>query len=145
MTTQWLELDLKREEGLRLVSYQDTEGVWTIGFGHTGAGIVANMRWSLEHAQAVLHSDIARVLAALDREAVWWRNLSDPRQDVIVQMTFQLGIRGLLAFHHTIQAIRSGDFTLAAEEMLASKWAKQTPHRAARLAEQMKTGVREDD
>jgi len=144
MTTPWLEQDLKRFEGLRLVSYQDTDGVWTIGYGHTGAGVQANMRWPLEHAQEMLTADIARAIAALDKQAVWWRNLSDVRQDVIAMMAFQLGIRGVLNFVKTIQAIRSGDFVLAAEEMLDSDWEKQTPYRAKRLAEQMKTGERDE-
>ena len=36
--------------------------------------------------------------------------------------------------------MRHGDFELAAVAMLDSKWARQTPKRAKRLAEQMKNG-----
>jgi lysozyme len=32
-------------------------------------------------------------------------------------------------------------YTIAADYMLQSKWAKQTPNRANRHAEQMRTGV----
>ena len=37
--------------------------------------------------------------------------------------------------------IERGEYADAAKNMLASKWAQQTPERAARLSEQMKTGV----
>lgn len=145
MTTEHFESDIRREEGLRLSAYRDTEGVLTIGYGHTGADVAEGMRWGIEHAKEVFAADVRRAVAALDLEAVWWRNLNGPRQDVIGSMAFQLGLRGVLNFHRMVAAIRRGDFESAAEEMLSSKWAKQTPHRAARLAEQMKTGERNDD
>jgi len=37
--------------------------------------------------------------------------------------------------------IEEGKYTFAADNMLKSKWAEQTPARAKRLADQMRTGV----
>lgn len=48
---------IKRNEGLRLTSYQDTGGVWTIGFGHTPSHPGQSI--SLDQAEALLASDIA--------------------------------------------------------------------------------------
>jgi lysozyme len=55
-------------------------------------------------------------------------------------MSFQLGIAGLLKFKSTLAFIEAGDYENAATNMLKSLWAKQTPQRAKRLAEQMRSG-----
>ena len=55
-------------------------------------------------------------------------------------MAFQMGIAGLMGFRNTLATIERGDYQRAGDEMLMSKWATQTPNRAKRLSEQMKTG-----
>jgi len=52
-----------------------------------------------------------------------------------------MGVDGLLGFKNTLELIRTGSYEKAAEGMLSSLWAKQTPARAKRLAVQMRTGV----
>ena len=80
------------------------------------------------------------------RTAIWpfWRmraaRLSAARQAVLVNMAFQLGTKGLLAFRVTLGSIEDGQYSEAALGMLDSTWAKQTPARAMRLATQMETG-----
>ena len=54
-------------------------------------------------------------------------------------MAFQLGIDGLLKFKNTLNLIEAGDYETASKEMLNSLWAKQTPERAKRLSEQIRT------
>jgi lysozyme len=56
-------------------------------------------------------------------------------------MAFQLGTDGLLGFKNTLALIRDGKYAEAADAMLLSLWAKKTPERAKRLAEQMRSGV----
>jgi lysozyme len=55
-------------------------------------------------------------------------------------MAFQMGTDGLLGFKNTLALIRDGKYTEAADAMLASKWATQTPARAKRLSDQMRSG-----
>jgi lysozyme len=55
---------IKGFEGCRLVAYQDGGGKWTIGYGSTGPGISAGVKWSQQQADERLHSD---VLAFMDR------------------------------------------------------------------------------
>ena len=67
----------------------------------------------------------------------------DVRQDVIVQMAFQMGVSGVLAFRRAAAALQARDWEGAASAILDSAWARrQTPHRARRLAEQLRTGER---
>ena len=143
MTTPALKDELIADEGLREAAYADAGGVWTIGVGHTGPEVRRGLVWSRAVCLAVLEQDVARVERALDAHLSWWRTLLAERQDVLANMAFNLGVEGLLAFRHTLQAVRAGDYAQAAALMLASEpWRSQVGARAERLAAQMRTGVR---
>lgn len=152
MTTQHLIADLKRDEGLErdkltgeIVAYPDPltrAEPLTIGYGHTGKEVHKGLVWTQEQADAALASDVERIIHSLDAATPWWRTMNDARQDVLANMGFNMGLTSLLSFHHTLGAMRSGDYETAAAGMLASLWARQVKGRARRLAEQMRTGVR---
>ena len=127
---------LKRDEGCRLKVYTCTAGKPTIGYGRN----LEDKGISQHEANQMLARDIERVVADLDRRAAWWRKLDGVRAAVVINMGFQLGVTGFLRFRKTIAALRAGDFERASEEMLDSRWATQTPNRAKRLSEQIRTG-----
>ena len=54
-------------------------------------------------------------------------------------MVFQLGIGGVSKFKNMWKALGEGDYQTASEEMLDSRWAKQTPKRAESLSATMKS------
>ncbi|WP_210506712.1 glycoside hydrolase family protein [Pantoea ananatis] len=68
---------------------------------------------------------------------------NDARQDVLISMAYQMGVDGLAGFKNTLKLIAVGNFNAAADGMLNSLWAKQTPARARRHAELMRTGTYE--
>lgn len=142
MTTPHLIEDLKRDEGLRLKAYEDTQGVWTIGYGH--AHVAPGTIWTQGQAEDVLASDAALACATLDQHVGWWRNLDDARQDVLANLCFNMGwgdgARGLSSFHHTLELIRTGQYGSAAITLLASQWAREVKGRANRLAAQLRSG-----
>lgn len=131
---------LRRDEGEKLTAYQDHLGFWTIGVGRLidarkGGGITP------DESAFLLQNDIDKRLALVSALLPWFERLSEARQGVLLNMAFQLGTSGLLGFKNTLALVEAGDYEGAALGMLASKWAQQTPQRAARLAEQMRTGV----
>ena len=130
---------LRDEEGEVLSAYQDHLGFWTIGVGHLidkrKGGTISPYISSL-----LLESDIADKAIDLDKSLPWWRDLDDGRQAVLLGMAFQMGINGLLGFKNTLAMVKSGNYAGAANGMLNSLWAKQTPARAKRMSEQMRTG-----
>lgn len=132
---------LKIDEGCRLTAYQDTVGVWTIGYGHTG-GVKKGDKITQKEADDFLLGDV--IEAAIDASSlpVDFDGLNAVRQAVLINMAFNLGKARLLAFKRTLFAILIRDFDNAALYMLQSKWAKQVGQRAIRLAKQMKTGVK---
>ena len=151
MTTPYLAQDLRRDEGLRLAAYPDPlSGAepWTIGYGHTGPEVHAGLVWTPVQAQIALIADIARACEQLDAHIPWWRDLEDPRQDVLANMVFNMGwldpagTRGLGAFHRALAAIQARRWAEAHDALLQSAWARQVGARAQRLATQMLTGAR---
>ena len=67
-----------------------------------------------------------------------WEDLPQEIQHVFVNMCFQIGKRGPSNYKNMKAAIEDNNFTLAAVEMMDSRWAEdQTPQRAKRLADRV--------
>lgn len=144
MTSPYLISDLKSDEGCKLHAYPDPlSGAepWTIGYGATGPTITKNTVWTQAMADNDLSMRVGKLTRQLQSALPWFTHLSDLRQDVLVNMAYNLGLAGLLAFHDTLSYINHAQWTSASKGMLDSKWAHQLPNRSARLAEQMRTGV----
>jgi lysozyme len=142
MTTPALTTDLIADEGLREKAYRDGGGVWTIGVGHTGRDVRDGLVWTRAACLAALAADVAGIEHGLDLRLPWWRDLNGARQDALANLAFNLGVEGLVGFAHMLAALRSGDYALAAQHLLASEpWRSQVGARAERLARQIETGA----
>ena len=134
-----LATQLRRDEGEKLWAYKDHLGFLTIGIGRLidkakGGGITQG------ESTYLFENDINRITNTLDTRLPWWRKLDEARQGVLVAMSFQMGVDGLLGFRNTLEMVRVGNYEGASKNMLNSMWAKQTPERALRLSNQMKDG-----
>lgn len=134
---------LKRDEGLRLEPYQDSVGIWTIGYGHNLESHGGTIPDSITQAQADqwLMEDVANVMGPLFTALPWVERLDDARQGVFINMSFNLGLGGLLEFHHMLNFAQYKQWLQASIAMLDSKWARQVGARAQRLASQLELGV----
>lgn len=131
---------LDRDEGNIPYAYQDHLGFWTVGKGflidkRKGGGLRP------EEIEFILNNRLALIRAQLSRALPWVGGLDRARLGVLENMAYQMGVEGLLAFRKFLNYLSLGAFDRAAEEMLDSTWAKQTPERAKRLSVQIKTGV----
>lgn len=146
--------ELIAEEGLRLEPYRCTEGFLTTGVGRNldTNPLSADERAAIGHdgrskpitrAQALylLDNDIMRVLRNLDIYLPWWDELDEVRQHVLIGLCFQIGHGGLLKFKKMLADLQAKDFNGAAFELMDSKYSLQTPARAARYANRLKSGV----
>ena len=132
-----IKAQLVRHEGLRLKPYRCTAGRLTIGIGRN----LDDRGISQKEAYAMLERDIQDCEQWLiDEIAEIYNKLDEVRQSVLLNMCFNLGIKGLLGFKNTLDFIGAGDWERAANNMLASKWAKQVGMRAIELSEMMRKG-----
>lgn len=137
---------VKESEGLRLTAYRCTEGVLTIGYGHNCqvnpvAGIKkVGDRITQEQADVLFERDLSACVWRVRDALPWVTALNAPRQAVMYDWAFQMGVGGMLKFKNTLSMLRSGDYEGAARGLLSSLWAKQTPGRVRRHAEAIRTG-----
>jgi lysozyme len=98
-------------EGLRLAAYQDVAGVWTVGFGHTGPGIVAGMTISEAYAELLLVADLASAVACVNRAIKV--EISQNQFDAMVDFCFNVG-RGNFLPSTLLRKVNLEDFAGAA-------------------------------
>lgn len=114
---------IKEFEGCKLTAYQDSVGVWTIGYGWTqpvdGKPIRAGMTIKQETAERMLktglvsyESDVSRLVKV---------GLTQGQFDALVSFTYNLGARSL-STSTLLRKLNAGDCAGAADEFL--RWNK---------------------
>lgn len=147
---------VSNNEGFRATPYRDTEELWTFAKGRcleTNPLSPEEWKYLLDHRLMTLSITLTgadwlmvRQVDATERECArvfdFWAELDDIRREVLIEMGYQMGMDRLLGFKKMLAAIRVKDWQSVEREALDSRWAKQTPGRATRLAEQLATGKR---
>lgn len=114
---------IKQFEGCKLTAYQDSVGVWTIGYGWTqpvdGKPIRAGMTIKQETAERLLKTGLVRYESDVSRLVKV--NLTQGQFDALVSFTYNLGARSL-STSTLLRKINAGDYTGAADEFL--RWNK---------------------
>jgi lysozyme len=130
---------INSHEGRIAYAYKDSLGFLTIGVGHLVDGRKGGKL--PEHIiDALLDHDIKTHSDDLFKALPWALSLDPIRQAVLIDMVFNLGVTGLLAFKETLRHFQNANWTAAAVAMLDSTWAKQVGRRAAELALMTRTG-----
>lgn len=129
-----LQAELKVAEGYRENAYQDTEGVWTIGYG-TNLQELTIDKTLAEHWLNVKLQEAERECGRLP----FYANLDPARQRVLVELMYNLGWPRLTKFVKMLTALARHDFQTAATELLDSRWAEQVgPVRSLRIAKTLR-------
>ena len=139
---------LNCEEGFSAKPYYCSAGYPTIGIGKRigpkGAPLnLYEITVSKPLASVWLSEKVKETMADMDK----YQNIkaamsacNEPRQAILISMAYQMGADGLAKFTNTLKAVAEQRWNDAANGMLNSSWAKQTPNRAKRHAKQMLTG-----
>lgn len=132
--------ELKRDEGFMSKAYRDHLGFWTIGYGRY---LYKYTSKTVNESQAhmMLLEDLYKNIEVIDKKIPWVNGLDTARKAVLLQMSYQMSAHKVLQFKTVLDMIQQGDYKEASAAMLQSKWAKQTPKRAQKLAKQMETGI----
>jgi lysozyme len=121
-------------EGFRSRLYHDSHGNLTIGYGcNISSGI------SIDEAEALMREHYKSVINGLLFQE-WFNDLSANRQRAMAEMAYQLGWAKVKRFRKMLAALALKDYEQAADEMLDSLWAQQTPVRAKHCAKLMRAG-----
>jgi len=136
---------LKVAEGLSLVPYTDTVGVWTIGYGHALLSKmeheIADLTWTKAQAEAQLTDDLADAMHDASTFP-WFQTLDAVRQEVMVELAFNLGLTRLRKFVRMLAAMQAKDWDKAAQELKDSRWYTQVGmRRGNRLVTALRTGA----
>ena len=146
MLSKRLVESVKRHEGLRLASYVDSEGVWTIGYGHNleSHGLPKQYQPYVvidrDTAERWLRQDIMEARREAEQFAAYHALDTRARRDVFIELVFNMGAGTLAQFKKALTAMEAGDWQQAAAELLDSKWRRQVKGRALTLATLMEVG-----
>ncbi len=105
----------RRFEGLRLTAYQDSCGVWTIGYGHTGGHVRQGVTLTEPEALELLATDIARAAACVNHAV--HAAINQKQFDALVDFVFNLGPGNFLG-STLLRKVNAGDFGAAKNEFL---------------------------
>ena len=127
--------DIKKHEGFEPKVYKCTEGYDTIGYGFAIKDLVMDKDVADLILMKKIHEMLQRILVAFP----WFKNIDDQAKSVVINMCYQLGLRGFSKFKKTIYLLETEQYEEASVEMLDSLWAKQTPNRAKELSDRIKS------
>ena len=99
-------------EGCRLTAYQDSVGVWTIGYGHT-SGVYQGMTITEEEAIAFLRQDLKTAENAVNSNVTY--GINQNQFDALVSFTFNVGT-GNFTSSTLLKKLNAGDVNGAANE-----------------------------
>jgi len=136
MNKELLIKQIQKHEGLRLKPYRCSAGKLSIGYGRNLDDVGINK----SEACMLLANDIHKCIKQVEDNINCFEHLNDIRQNVIINMCFNLGIYGLLRFRKFLAALDNSEYDKASVEMLDSLWSKQVGKRAIELSDQIRLG-----
>ena len=141
-------------EGLRLEPYRCTSGKLTIGVGRNlddnpltqeemEVLKTKDVSKGITKAEAfyLLKHDIQRFIKLCQKNIPFFDGLDDERQYALLDLAFNMGIKGLLQFKKMLAYLWIGEYKKAKFELLNSRYAKQVKSRAERIGRLIETGV----
>lgn len=136
MDHEKLLLSLKAHEGCRLDAYQDTVGVWTIGYGRN----LQTLRIGPAQAETWLREDMLAAVLEAQKFPEYNHLDTDARRNAFTEMVFNMGAPRVRNFKNMLAAVRQSDWNRVAIEAIDSQWARQVGRRANVLAAMFVTG-----
>lgn len=126
---------LIKHEGFVETPYQDTLGIWTVGVGRNLSRPMAD-----HEIMYLLKSDIETCEEELSRNLSWFNDLDQVRRDCMINLCFNMGYPRLSSFNNALSEMAKGNFELAADHFLDSRWRTQVGKRAEEICHMIKTG-----
>tara|TARA_R100001126_G_C4847921_1_gene160441 strand:+ start:73 stop:480 length:408 start_codon:yes stop_codon:yes gene_type:complete len=126
---------VKLSEGYKPTVYKDTLQIDTIGYGFA----IKDLYLDEEVCDIILEQKLKKLIKSADKKFEFLKYMPQDGKDVVYEMCYQLGINGVSKFKKTLAYMQDKKYDKAAVEMLDSLWAKQTPNRAIKLSNIIKS------
>ena len=126
---------IKLNEGFSLKPYKDQLGYLTIGYGHLilpNEKILLKKKLRKKEFEKIFEKDFKKALSNFNNTLKPF-TANKNEAELLIEMVFQLGIKGCLKFKNLLKNMRKGNKHLVCFEMMDSLWYKQTPHRTKTL------------
>ena len=121
---------IKKNEGYVKMVYKDSLGIDTIGYGFA----IKDLELDEDICDEILLRKLKDLEKQVNRKFGWFKYMPPNIKDVVMEMSYQLGVTGFSKFKKTIAFLQDKQWQEASVEMLDSLWAKQTPNRAKALS-----------
>jgi len=144
MNLDKLREELAEDEGCRYEIYLDHLGLPTFGIGHLvtkndpeyGKDVGTVIEQS--RVQSAFNLDIAVTIEDCNRLYSDFNDLPEEVQLIVANMMFNLGYPRLSKFKGMKAGVDTRNWSVAADEMVDSRWYTQVPNRARRLVDRMR-------
>ena len=126
---------IKSNEGFSSKPYKDQLGYLTIGYGHLilpNENILLKKQIHKKELEEIFEKDFKKALSNFNNTFKSF-TLNKKESELLIEMIFQLGIKGCLKFKNLIKNIKKGNKHLVCFDMMDSLWYKQTPNRVNAL------------
>lgn len=136
--------DLIRHEGYVAEIYLCSEGYPTFGIGHMVNESDMEYSWPVgtpvedQRILDVFHQDCETAYSDACALVLNFAGQAPDAQRVLVNMAFNLGRNRLSKFKNMLKAVNEGNYLVAANEMIDSKWYSQVGRRSKELVDIMK-------
>ena len=121
---------IKEHEGFKSRVYKCTEGYDTIGYGFA----VKDLELDEDIAEEILLRKLEKLIQRVRAKFKWLDTVPHEVQGVLVNMSYQMGVNGVSKFKKALHAMQMFQWKIAADELMDSRWARQTPNRAKELS-----------
>ena len=92
---------------------------------------------ALHEAEWLFENSYKEAERGLTNTFPWYKDAPLEVRNILINMTFQMGLSTMKGFYTTMPMIGRGEYALAAENLKLSKWYKDTPNRAKRLIKRL--------
>ena len=132
---------VKKHEGYRNKVYLDTLGKRTVGVGHLCVKDFweDDKEYEEKFLMTILEHDLQSAIKGAKElmSENGCNDIDEIAEELIIEMVFQLGKTGVSKFRNMWKHLSALEYSMAASEMLDSRWAKQTPNRAQAMSAEM--------
>ena len=132
---------VKKHEGYRNKVYLDALGKRTVGVGHLCVEDFweDDKEYEEKFLMTILEHDLQSAIKGAKElmSENGCNDIDEIAEELIIEMVFQLGKTGVSKFRNMWKHLSALEYSMAASEMLDSRWAKQTPNRAQAMSAEM--------